>query len=326
MKKLAIFAAFDKDEIVDDYVVFYIKELAKSADVIAVFDNTLSEKEREKIAPFCLEILAAKHGEYDFGSYKRGFIYAKSHKILANYDKLVLCNDSVFGPFYSFEQIFAQIPQNENAIWGFAKHLRKACHGWAGREFIEEHLQSYFLVLPPKAFLHPKFTDFMHSIKRLENKDEIIFQYEIGLSQMLKGLGFELQSRYESSDDLSVYSPFEVLNRHQGAFLKRNFIYHNDFFTICKTFDYACHHANGGGYDINLMLSHYEKMGDQAFLIRQSELEKFKDEAQKFHRLSKKVAKFAKFIPIKSTREKFFKKYIKEDFYPKSLIPQKSKI
>ena len=38
MKILTIFAGYDKDNIIDDYVVYYIKELKKIADIIYVAD------------------------------------------------------------------------------------------------------------------------------------------------------------------------------------------------------------------------------------------------------------------------------------------------
>lgn len=309
-KNLAIFAGFDKDEIVDNYVIFYLRELAKNADIIAVFDNDLSDFEKSKIAPFCIKIIAQNHGEYDFGSYKRGYFFAQ--EILANYDRLVLCNDSVFGPFYSFEKIFAKIPHDENVVWGVAKHLRKACNGWAGRDFIEEHLQSYFIALPKKAFLNPNFQHFMKDIKRLENKDEVIFQYEIGMSQMLKAQGFELKSSYENMCDLANFAHFRVLREFDGAFIKKSFLPQYNLKNAYQILSFI--ESRGGGFDVCLILNYYERMGG-IYLANKSQI----DEIQKFKRLCKKVAKFAKLIPIKSLREGFFKRYISEEFYPKSM-------
>ena len=77
MKMLGIFASFDKDNIIDDYVVYYLKELSKFADIIYVADNYISEFELYKIKEYAIKTITIPHGEYDFGSYKRGYIYAK---------------------------------------------------------------------------------------------------------------------------------------------------------------------------------------------------------------------------------------------------------
>ena len=100
MKRLAIFAGYDKYNIIDDYVLFYLKELKKISDIIYIADCEMPETELNKIKDYTIKAISEKHREYDFGSYKRGYIYAKENNILENYDYLILCNDSVYGPFF----------------------------------------------------------------------------------------------------------------------------------------------------------------------------------------------------------------------------------
>ena len=99
MKILAVFAGYDKDNIIDDYVVYYIKELKKIADIIYVSDCNMLDNELNKISEHCIHLINGHHGEYDFGSYKRGYLYAKENNILQNYNKIIFCNDSCYGPF-----------------------------------------------------------------------------------------------------------------------------------------------------------------------------------------------------------------------------------
>lgn len=98
MKRLILFAGYDKDGILDEYVLFYLKELHKFADIIYVADCEMATSELSKITPYTIHAIAQRHGEYDFGSYKRAFIYAKENKLLQGYDELFLCNDSVYAP------------------------------------------------------------------------------------------------------------------------------------------------------------------------------------------------------------------------------------
>lgn len=51
-KNLAIFASYDCQNIVHEYVLTYLRELSKVADVIFVSDNALSQKEQEKCFHF----------------------------------------------------------------------------------------------------------------------------------------------------------------------------------------------------------------------------------------------------------------------------------
>lgn len=49
MERLAFFSFYDWDNIIDDYVIYYLKELKKTCDVVFIADNVLSKKELEKI-------------------------------------------------------------------------------------------------------------------------------------------------------------------------------------------------------------------------------------------------------------------------------------
>ena len=80
MKRLCIFAHYDKDNIIDDYVIYYLNSLKEVCDdIIFVSDNNLQEEERNKLNGIVSKIIAKSHGEYDFGSYKRGFLYLDSY-------------------------------------------------------------------------------------------------------------------------------------------------------------------------------------------------------------------------------------------------------
>lgn len=101
MKRLALFAGYDKEGIIDDYVIFYLQELSKNADIIYVADCQMQESQLDKIRPYTLKAIATRHEEYDFGSYKRAYFYAKENGILPHYDYIILCNDSVYGPLFN---------------------------------------------------------------------------------------------------------------------------------------------------------------------------------------------------------------------------------
>ncbi|MCP4354993.1 MAG: lipopolysaccharide biosynthesis-like protein [Proteobacteria bacterium] len=186
MKRLAIFAGYDKHGKIDDYVLYYLKELKKVADIIFVYDNDLSKEELLKVKDLTLFQITKKHGEYDFGSYKRGYQLAKDKGILENYDSLTLCNDSVYGPFREFEPIFNEFEQKEDVdFWGmfFEK-------GFSWRYKGQGYLHSYFIVLKKQVFLSDTFSEFINSVTKHEDKHEIVRLYELGLTQHLLKAGF----------------------------------------------------------------------------------------------------------------------------------------
>ena len=182
-KRIAIFAAYEKKEFVQDYVIFYLNFLKKVADyIIVVYDNFLPESEIEKLNNFANYIIAYAHGEYDFGSYKRGYQYAAEKSILNDFDELILCNDSCFC-YKDISPCFKKMEEKNYDFWGMTE-----C------EIFSKHLQSWFLVLKKNVFLSNVFKNFISSVERKDNYIDVVKSYEVALTGILSGQGWKYAS------------------------------------------------------------------------------------------------------------------------------------
>lgn len=183
MKRLAIFAFYNGKGLINDYVVTYLKYLREVSDsIIFVADNEPNVKELSKIYPLVSHIESYHHGEYDFGSYKIGFRYAKEHYLLDDVDEIILCNDSCFC-------VEALKP-------AFDKMSTKPCDFWsmtASNEY-EPHLQSFFLVVKKKLFNSEVFSNYLDNVKHLDSFLEIVNTYEIPLKKTFEKEGFKSAS------------------------------------------------------------------------------------------------------------------------------------
>ena len=113
MKRAVIFAHWDNNLTIDDYVVYYLKELKKVIEkVIFVSANNLSENETKKLDGIADNIIAKHHNEYDFGSYKRGFEILKAEG-LSNYEEIIFANDSCYAPLFSLDKLFEEMEEKE---------------------------------------------------------------------------------------------------------------------------------------------------------------------------------------------------------------------
>lgn len=82
-KNCAVFAAYSADGTVSDYVIDYLRALKEIApNIVYVTDNPIPESEIAKLRPYVNHLIARRHGEYDWGSYKRGFAWLKRQKAL----------------------------------------------------------------------------------------------------------------------------------------------------------------------------------------------------------------------------------------------------
>ena len=183
MKRLAIFAFYNGKGLINDYVVTYLKYLKEVSDsIIFVADNEPNVKELSKIYPLVSHIESYHHGEYDFGSYKIGFRYAKEHYLLDDIDEIILCNDSCFCV--------------DSLKPAFDKMATKPCDFWsmtASNEY-EPHLQSFFLVVKKKLFNSEVFGNYLDNVKHLDSFLEIVNTYEIPLKMTFEKEGFKSAS------------------------------------------------------------------------------------------------------------------------------------
>ncbi len=252
MTYLTIFSSYNKNGIIDDYLLFYLRKLSALSDVIIVCDNELSETELAKITDLSIHQICERHGEYDFGSYKRGYIWARENNLLENYDNLLICNDSVFGPFYDLQPYFEKA-EKKNGIdfWGMfyegdLKHPSPA-----------DYVQSYFMVFRAQVFQNKKFGEFLSKVERLDQKEKIVEMYELGMTQYLMKLGFKAWAHFSDKANAPHHKDALKLVDKGFPFLKRSLFNHNNVNIGCnELFAYKKRIGAKSSYDVKMVESH----------------------------------------------------------------------
>jgi lipopolysaccharide biosynthesis protein len=171
-KRCAIFAHYDKHNLIDDYVVTYLTRLREVVDnIIFISDSDVSVNELKKINHLILDNICAKHGEYDFGSYKRGFLLLqeKYPQIFNEIYEVVFANDSCYC-VGDFKESFEVAQTKDFDAWALADD-------YIDFNSSAKHLQSYFFVYRRSVFTEQFFQDFIKNIRKLD-KPQIIAEYE----------------------------------------------------------------------------------------------------------------------------------------------------
>lgn len=175
-KRLFLFAAFDPQNIIDDALIHYVSALSKHGDIIVCIDSDCKKTETNKLQKHTIHTISERHGEYDFGSYKRAFQYARDKNILKNYDFIYLVNDSVFGPMFDIKNTLDKIENSDSDATGMvvAKHKTHS------------YMESWFVRLNKKIFMSKWFDKFISSVTHEEYKFIITVKYEHGLTNIIK--------------------------------------------------------------------------------------------------------------------------------------------
>ncbi|MET3179677.1 UNVERIFIED_ORG: uncharacterized protein YoxC [Variovorax guangxiensis] len=214
MKRLCLFAGYSPSNQVDDYVVHYLRELSKFAEVYYQAANYASEEELKKLDAVTRGRWAQAHEKYDFGSWQK-LIFRLGWQEIEKYDAVILVNDSNYGPLRELAGVFERMDAAGLDAWGITEN-------YGGTR----HLQSYFLALNRPVIESMAFRDFVESIAVEESKQKICEKYEIGLSKLLAENGLSFASLIDRSvldipfgADISTYQ--NTLLQKGSPFLKR---------------------------------------------------------------------------------------------------------
>lgn len=175
-RRLFIFAAYDpRGGVVDSSLIDYVRSLSKIGDVVLYMDNNAPESELSKIRPFVLYAGASKHGEYDFGSYKRAYIWAYDNLKLSDYDWVYFANDSVYAPLHPVLPILKKLESRGTDAVGMVMKKHKS----------KPHIQSWFFGMTKTVFMSDEFDAFIRSVEKQTEKGMVTHLYENGFTRLL---------------------------------------------------------------------------------------------------------------------------------------------
>ena len=177
-RKVAIFVHYDRRGAVHDYVLHYLMALRRIGFEILFVSNAgrLSEAEWQKVAPHAALMLRRRNRGHDFGAFRDAV--AELAPRLPDLDRLIIANDSVYGPLQDLAPLLARCDAGDASVWGVTDSWDRAYH-----------LQSYFLLFKREALVHPAFLAFWRGVRLVPSRSWVIRKYEIGLTQALLKAG-----------------------------------------------------------------------------------------------------------------------------------------
>lgn len=152
-------------------------------DKIYFVSTNLSDEEVDKL-PSSVSCVRRENFGYDFYSYREGILLAlKMFDFQKDVQSLTLMNSSflVMDPQRFFRNVTS-----------FFDSAADFCCGATKSFDISEHLQSYLLTFNSTLLANKNFIDWWRNMKPINDKREVIINYEVGLSVFLRELDFKL--------------------------------------------------------------------------------------------------------------------------------------
>lgn len=232
-KRLCIYFFYDKEGVVDDYVIYYLQKIRERYNEICVVVNGLLSEDSEKALHNITNRLIVRDNEgFDAWAYKEALESYGYEYIRENFDEVLLNNFTVFGPIGgSFLPMFEKMDSRVCDFWGHCRYY-PAPNQRVKNFPVPEHLMSYFIVFRKTILITSALQDYFNSLAPIVSYDEARLHHEFRLARFFETRGF-ISDAYISSEvnstkiscNTPVYDAWRQLKEEHSPLLKRKVLF-----------------------------------------------------------------------------------------------------
>ena len=231
MKRFSIYCFYDRDGIVGEYVCHYLRALKKVSDYIYVVVNgSITAGGRQKLLSVADRVDQRENYGLDAYAYRHALQECRDQ--LKEYDELILSNNSFYGPVYPLEDVFSTMNTADTAassdFWGITVHpqLQAVINEKQKLDYVNEHVQSYFIVFRKKVFQSRVFEQFFQNLPEIDNFLDAVVLFELELTRVLtEDGGFSYKSYVNPADfpdgNCTIPYPWDLYRDGKSPFVKR---------------------------------------------------------------------------------------------------------
>lgn len=181
--RTAVVASYFGKGVLPETLLYLLRGLREVVDnVVYVADCPVFPDEVEKLRGLVAVAKFERHGQYDFGSYRRGLEVVRAEGLLdaSLADELVVMNDSNYGPVYPFSESFAEMAKRDCDFWGYTGY----------NAFGHIHISSYFYLFRRNVVDSGLVDEFLSGVVGRVERDKVIMKFEFRFTKFLEDAGF----------------------------------------------------------------------------------------------------------------------------------------
>lgn len=233
IKRLAIYAFFDKHGVADEYNFYLLNKLKKHINELTiVIIGKINKEDRIKFENIAENVIAKENKGFDTWAYKEGLDF-HGPEYLEKFDEVILLNSTFFGPLYPFSEMFETMDKKNIDFWGITMHP-KVDHdniGTVKYKYIPQHIQSYFITIRKKMFTSHDFKRYWRHLKEINTYEEAIGFHEVIFTKHFCDIGFTWDVYIDTKDlkdyaeNILIEDPYKLIKDYRCPVLKRRNLY-----------------------------------------------------------------------------------------------------
>lgn len=203
-RRALIVAHFNQFGMLRQDTVDALHIFANFFDRVSLVSTNLKPTEKAKL-PESVRLHVRENIGYDFYSYRDGIKEIIDDFFWTGWQLTVMNTSFVFVDFHKFYREY---------ILGRINLLDFDCYGLTKSYEIAEHIQSFLVTFSPRVTSDSNFLDWWEAMTPINERQQVIVNYEVGLSQRLIQLGYKLDSALEYPSSMRIPNP------SHGAYLE----------------------------------------------------------------------------------------------------------
>lgn len=197
-KRIAMYVIYDKDGILDGFRKYYLQELRKEVDyIVGVVSGTLTPESRDELEELTDDFFVREN----VGLLAYSWIDGIAHigwDTLADYDELLMLNDSFFGPFYPLKDMFDACEKSDADFYGAMKNFEEKTYTHiAGKPMKHGHFRGsicYFYIIKSRLLHSAEFKKYWSSKPEIKQDWDTYFFSEMEFFDYVKDAGFKIDA------------------------------------------------------------------------------------------------------------------------------------
>lgn len=198
-RRLIIYAVYDRRGEVEDYVPYALAGLRDHAShLLVVVNGSLSDIGRAKLEPFADEILVRQNVGFDIWAHKDALDHVGSE--IAEFDEVVLTNDTWFGPVRPFGPVFERMGARPSHFWGMTDHGQEVPNPLTNRGVLPYHLQSYWVAVRRAMLVSDEWSRYWRDLPPMLEYFDAVLTHEATFTEHFSNLGFAHDVAFDHRD------------------------------------------------------------------------------------------------------------------------------
>ena len=214
MKRLGIFFFYEKNGDVDDFITYYLRDLARNlTELIVVCNGKLSKQGRAAFEEFTDQIIVRENKGLDVWAYKTALDHYGWQR-LSEFDEVVMTNSTLMGPVRPLKEMFDAMAERTNLdFWGLTIHHGAEGNPFKGKHlynYLPVHIQSHFIVYRKKFIQSKELQNYWDTMPMIESYTDSVQRYESVFTKQFADKGYQWDV-YVNTDDLKEFTDYPLL-------------------------------------------------------------------------------------------------------------------